>query len=123
MPTIVRLSRPPPSTNALYANIPGKGRIKTKAYKAWLTEMGWEIKLQKLDRVAGRVDLDIEVERKSSRSDLGNREKAATDLLVSMQVIDDDRFVRKISMLWAEIKGCHITISSVSESTDSVSKK
>ena len=50
----------PPSTNSLYANIPGKGRVRTKAYKAWIDAAGWEIKAQARGyRVPGKFALSV----------------------------------------------------------------
>jgi hypothetical protein len=36
----------PPSVNHLFATKKGGGRVKTAAYKAWITEAGWMIKIQ-----------------------------------------------------------------------------
>lgn len=112
MPTIVRLSRPPPSTNALYAN-KKNGRFKTKAYQAWLDEMGWEINIQRPEHISGRVDLDIQVQRLSARSDVSNRAKALEDLLVKMGIIEDDRNVHRVSVAWGDIIGCVVIITAV----------
>jgi Holliday junction resolvase RusA-like endonuclease len=64
--------------------------------------------------VAGRVSLHIEVaEPKTKRAtDLGNREKAVTDLLVSHGVIqgDDQRYVRQITLEWDPIDGVRVHI-------------
>lgn len=37
---------PPPSTNNLFRNLPGRGRVRSDKYKAWQKEAGWEIKDQ-----------------------------------------------------------------------------
>ncbi len=71
----------PPSTNALYANVAGKGRVRTKAYKAWIERAGWEVKIQRAVPVAGRVRMLIEgvtridldnINRKNMQSNIGD---------------------------------------------------
>ncbi len=112
-PVIITLPMPP-STNGLFA---GKGRrYKSGEYINWIREAGFELLLQRPRQVPGRVSLAIEVgEPKTARAtDLGNREKAVTDLLVSHGVIqgDDQRYVREITMRWANIDGIRITVRS-----------
>lgn len=75
--------------------------------------MGWEINIQRPQKVSGPVDLEIKVKRNNARSDASNRAKALEDLLVTMDIIDDDRNVRKVSVEWAEIQGCVVTITAV----------
>ena len=87
-----------PSTNSLYANLPGKGRIKTAAYKRWQNDAGWAIRLQRPPTVHGRIAVLIELP--SDRLDVDNI-KPILDLLgppsgkkkTGMFVIDDDRYV------------------------------
>lgn len=85
----------PPSTNKLFANVPGKGRIRTKAYKQWRHDAGWELKAQRPTPVAGNVAVAIHVPQ-SMRGDVDNRLKALLDLLVAHHVIEDDRLVSKL---------------------------
>lgn len=103
----------PPSTNHLFAGSRGR-RYRSPEYEAWITEAGWELKRQRPVSVAGQVSLLIEVaEPKTKRAtDLGNREKAVTDLLVSHGVIegDDQRYVRRITLEWAPIEGVRVTV-------------
>lgn len=113
MTTTITLSAPPPSTNNLFANIPGKGRVKSSRYRSWAIACGWDLKMQKPARVAGEVALDIEVERVSKLSDVDNRAKGCIDLLVAHGVIDDDRHVIDVRVRWASIKGCRITITPI----------
>ena len=43
----VLLTPRPPSANALYSNVRGKGRVKTRQYRDWIwpsSEPGWGIK-------------------------------------------------------------------------------
>ena len=54
----------PPSANNIYANAPGKGRVKTAAYKNWLVAAGWAA-LERLPKpmphCSGEVYVDIDM--------------------------------------------------------------
>lgn len=91
----------PPSSNHLFANIPGKGRVKTSAYRGWIKEAGWVLQAQRHDEIAGPVKVSIAVRRESSRSDIDNRIKALLDLLVRHHVIGDDRMVEELYVRWS----------------------
>ncbi len=69
--------------------------------------------------MAGKVAILIEVEEPTTarRQDVANREKAVVDLLVSHRVIqgDDQRFVREVTMRWADVAGVRVTIRSAAE--------
>jgi crossover junction endodeoxyribonuclease RusA len=98
---------PPPSTNALYANVPGKGRVKTRAYKAWITEAGWEIKIQlggTIHTWNEPVGMLIEGVK---RLDLDNL-KAIPDLCKTMGLIADDRLITDLHIVRA---GDKLTVS------------
>lgn len=91
----------PPSTNELFFNLPKGGRAKTRAYESWIEEAGWELKRQKQKPVKGRVSIEYLVSEDTG-CDLGNLEKAATDLLVTHNLIEGDsrKIVREITMRW-----------------------
>ncbi len=90
----------PPSANKLFANVPGKGRVKTKAYKAWWRNAVLSIFAQvRADRrIGGTVGLSICVPS-GMRGDLDNRIKATIDALVASNRIDDDKHVHSILIL------------------------
>lgn len=92
----------PPSVNALYANVRNVGRVRTKAYRAWLSEAGWELLRQRPRPIKGRYHLRIFAARKQNRADLGNREKAISDLLVKHQVVSDDSVAETIQLSWSD---------------------
>lgn len=104
----------PPSSNGLFANGKNGGRFKTQRYCDWINEAGVEILRQRPAKLAGPVTLLYEVQRpKGRRFDLGNREKALTDLLVSHRIIqaDDDTIVQEIRLKWADVEGVRVTVS------------
>jgi Holliday junction resolvase RusA-like endonuclease len=88
----------PPSTNHLFLNVKGKGRIVAPHYAKWRTEAGWMLKAAKPQPFGKmHVQLGIFIPEKT-RGDLSNRIKALEDLLVTHGVIDDDRQVKRITV-------------------------
>lgn len=93
-----RIEFPAPiSTNALFANVRGKGRVKTRAYRAWIDDAGWRIKIAKPCKIVGEAEAHILISD-ASRIDADNAGKAVLDLLTRHGVIADDRFVRRITI-------------------------
>lgn len=84
----------PPSTNNLFASVVIAGRprrVKTKQYKDWIAAGEKYLLERRLATMPSPVRLIIAVVGKVSRArDLGNFEKATTDLLVSCGVIEGD---------------------------------
>jgi crossover junction endodeoxyribonuclease RusA len=87
-----------PSVNSLFRNVRGKGRVKTGAYKAWITEAGLKLNLQRPVPVLGPVHITIRVPD-TSRADLDNLAKGPIDLLVAHGLIDDDRHVCALHLI------------------------
>lgn len=82
--------RPPPSTNNLFSNVPGKGRVRTPRYKSWHSEAAMTmVAAGPRPHIEGRVHLVIEGH---IRGDVDNL-KAIPDLLVGMGILGDDRQV------------------------------
>jgi Holliday junction resolvase RusA-like endonuclease len=107
----------PPSSNGLFANGKHGGRFKTQRYCDWINEAGVEILRQRPKKLTGPVLLTYEYQEPAGKRkfDLGNREKAVTDLLVSHGIIlaDDNTVVREIKLKWApDVEGCRVTVAS-----------
>lgn len=100
----VSLSLPyPPAVNNLFFNVPGRGRVKSSRYSAWLGEAGWMIAEQKPGRVMGEYEADILAYRPDKRRrDLDGIIKPLLDCLVAYRVTGDDSLARKITIAWAE---------------------
>ncbi|MBB2965031.1 hypothetical protein FHU13_005453, partial [Methylobacterium sp. R2-1] len=49
----------PPSTNSLFANVVGRGRVKTPKYRAWRQQAVLLIDVQRPGRMAGPCDVVI----------------------------------------------------------------
>ncbi len=107
----------PPSVNALYRNLPGRGRVKTGVYKDWAGHAGWTLKSQNPAPVPGRVVIVIGIERRNGAADIDNRAKAILDLLVAHKVIKNDNLVTAIAMAWAA-KGTDLARVAVMPATD-----
>lgn len=80
-----------PSTNGLYANVAGKGRVKSQRYRVWANAAGWAMKLdgdkpRTWNTITGPVSVEI---ISGGRKDVDNN-KAVLDLLTDMAVIGDD---------------------------------
>jgi Holliday junction resolvase RusA-like endonuclease len=109
----------PPSVNGLWAN--GKTRrFRTQNYEDWIHEAGWELKRQRVPGISGPVSIRYELEEPKTKrkTDLGNREKATTDLLVTNGIIeaDDQRIVREINLSWSrDVNGVRVTIKSIEQ--------
>jgi crossover junction endodeoxyribonuclease RusA len=106
----------PPSVNNLFVN--GKfGRFRSQRYDSWILEAGCEIRRQRPSKVAGPVILTYEFQEghDKRKRDLGNLEKAVSDLLVSHQIIeaDDGSIVREIKLKWnPEVQGVRVNVAS-----------
>lgn len=113
----------PPSVNNLFIN-KGRKRIRSPKYRAWAEEAGWTLNAQSPRCVPGPVTLLYEFQegQDKRKRDIGNLEKAVTDLLVAHLVIwgDDNRIVRAIDLRWStEVVGVRVTIKEVLGTTAS----
>lgn len=90
----------PPSTNELYKNVKGRGRVKAGVYDNFIMMAIAAIRRQKIARIPGYVSAVFGVERMSLQADIDNRLKAMLDAIVKAEIIDDDRFVTSIAVSW-----------------------
>ena len=111
----IDLPRPPPSANNLFPTGKNRRRYRSADYEAWLFEAGYALEKQKPPEFIGPVRLEYEFKR--GRVDLGNLEKATTDLLVKHGVIQGDspKYVGNIHLRFADVVGARITISTDSD--------
>jgi Holliday junction resolvase RusA-like endonuclease len=92
----------PPGVNNLFANVVGKGRVKTKAYREWRERASVQVDIQRPGHVSGPYRVAIGIRRASLRSDLDGLLKPILDLLVSCGVTDDDRHLRRVELEWRD---------------------
>ena len=91
----------PPTTNNLFRNVRGKGRVPTKRYEQWMKQAMQELMIQRPERLAGFVSVDLAFCRPDKRRrDLDNLLKAPLDALVKFAVIEDDSKIMAISARW-----------------------
>lgn len=126
LPADIEIHLPmPPSVNELFFNVSAvqrtaatakgrslPGRLKSEKYRSWLNHAGWELKAARQQAIHGPVAIAYLVSDRG-RCDIGNLEKATTDLLVRHGLIDGDgrKIVRKIAMEWSsEVEGCRVTV-------------
>lgn len=111
----IKLKSIPPSTNGLYANVAGKGRIKSDTYRTWRNAAGWDLKAQRIERFECPVYLTIIIGKLPSNADISNRTKALEDLLVEHGIIrgDNVRWVKGVNTFLAPIPfdGCEVSIT------------
>ncbi|MDB6151498.1 MAG: endodeoxyribonuclease RusA [Chthoniobacter sp.] len=101
----------PISTNGLFNNLPGRGRVMTKDYKAWKVTAAKILMLQRpLPRFALPVEVTFYVGQQGTGiRDADNVVKPYLDALVENGVLHDDsrKFVRRISAVWVPLMtGC-----------------
>jgi len=90
----------PPSTNALFRNVAGRGRVKTKLYKDFIAYGLSAIRQQRVEPVKGRVVMVMGIERANMRADIDNHVKALLDVIVKAGVLEDDRYVTGFAASW-----------------------
>jgi crossover junction endodeoxyribonuclease RusA len=112
----------PPSTNALWRAVRGRN-IKSEPYRKWEAEAMGIVMAERPrlnpHKVTGPYSISIVAERPDARRrDLGNLEKAASDLLVTMGLIHDDCDAERIELRWSGIAPkkpgrVHVTVSPI----------
>lgn len=101
LPAPVTFSMPtPPSTNKLFRNVKGKGRVRTSAYDDWLMMAITAIRRQSIAPFPGRCVIIMGVERDSMLADIDNRIKAGWDAVVKAGVISDDSLITASAITW-----------------------
>jgi len=101
----------PPSVNALW-RISGRRMYRSKKYTAWIGEVALALELEQRPEIDYPFNIEILVGRPSKRRmDIDNRAKAVMDVLQHCNVITDDCLAQRITMMWADVEGCKVTIS------------
>ncbi len=105
----------PVSVNTMYARSKS-GIRKSDCYKAWISEAGWELRIQRPRPTIGPVTVGLELTAPDDRRrDADNCAKSVMDLLVTHRVISDDnsQIVRWVKPEWVRGRkpGCVIVIA------------
>ncbi len=106
----------PPSVNALYRNVAGRGRVKTGAYKRWrdvAASYAWKQKpVGGFPRFDREFEIIILVPAKM-QGDVDNRAKATLDVLKEWLIISDDRHAVAVTVrrsAGVEPGECRVTV-------------
>jgi crossover junction endodeoxyribonuclease RusA len=101
---MIRIVLPfPPSVNRLWRTTKTGGMHSSPKYTAWKKQAEWAVAGQvKGKSITGEYTLEIvAVKPDKRRRDLGNLEKAVSDLLQKVKVIENDHLCQEIHMKWA----------------------
>jgi len=95
----------PPSTNSLFANVAGRGRVRSKRYREWASAAGWDYNGK--GSITGPFEVAIILSRKKARanSDLDNYAKAVIDMLVTHKIVEDDHLLQRLTLEYGDCKG------------------
>ncbi len=110
----------PPPLSACFNNARGPGRVKSKRYRAWIELCRYQ---HSIDGWNGRdCSGPVAVEYRYCRPrnadgqesrvkrDLGNLEKATSDMLVALGVIEDDSLIHDLRLTWGATEPVEITV-------------
>lgn len=103
-PATITLHLPvPPSANKLWAHGHGKARVRSDAYKAWLHEAGWGVRMQMAAAppLVATFDAALFVPN-ASRLDRDNWTKPIFDLLQMFGVVRNDSGLRDYTVRGAD---------------------
>ena len=94
----------PPSVNRLWRTTKTGGVHTSSKYSAWKKHAEWAVVGQvKGQKITGEYTLEIVAVKPDKRQrDLGNLEKAVSDLLQKVKVIENDHLCQEIHMRWAK---------------------
>jgi crossover junction endodeoxyribonuclease RusA len=107
----------PPSVNSMFKNVPGKGRVRTKEYRAWSHEAGWMLIAQRNQHhrhqcITGPIEIGVAAYKPANKKrDLDNILKAVCDLLTNTNTIADDSQIVAINARWVDAGvPCTVTV-------------
>jgi crossover junction endodeoxyribonuclease RusA len=119
----------PPSVNHAYSNRrfgKGRGRIKSKAYSAWLKQAdAWFLK-QKAEKTIGtpivgpyEAHMTFSQDKRRWNSDISNRIKVAEDYLKRGKLIEDDSKCERLTVAWGPCDGVFLRVFKYLDSSPS----
>ncbi len=101
----------PPSTNTLFRNVAGRGRVPTGVYQRWRDSAEGRFWGLKYSMFEAPVTITLTLPR-GRGPDLDNCAKAPIDLLVRMRVIQDDnrKHVHRVTTQLGDVSECLIEV-------------
>ena len=98
----IYIDEPPPSANTIWRTYKGR-TVKSAEYQAWLVKAGWEVKAQskgfKIPDPSYWSTV-LYLPRSKTRCDVDNMAKGAHDLLKTLGIVPDDRFLVHTSSVY-----------------------
>ncbi|MCB7130393.1 MAG: RusA family crossover junction endodeoxyribonuclease, partial [Candidatus Brocadiales bacterium] len=119
-PITITLPELPPPLSACFNNSSKRGRVKSARYKAWIELCRLTcLSLRNCQPIHGLVVVHYLYARvrnqdgsfNQAKRDVFNYEKATSDLLVKMGVIDDDSLIQKGTVEWGGEAPVTITVT------------
>lgn len=112
-PLILHLPYPPTVNHLFVNNRRTGGRFPSSEYKAWQQHAGLVLNTQPYTTVYGPIEVRYVFGRPDKRArDVFNLEKAVSDLLVKMKIIEDDSLIQRGIVEWnSNIKDVKIFIT------------
>ena len=119
--TIVLVLPFPPSVNRLWRATKGGKVYRSAKYVEWRRLAMWQLAGQaKGQKIIGAYKLTILAVRPDKRRrDLGNLEKAVSDILVSQNIIEDDSLCEWLEVRWVDSgPQCKIILETIGDAPD-----
>lgn len=119
--TIVLVLPFPPSVNRLWRATKGGKVYRSAKYVEWRRLAMWQLAGQaKGKKIIGAYKLTILAVRPDKRRrDLGNLEKAVSDILVSQNIIEDDSLCEWLEVRWVDSgPQCKIILETIGDAPD-----
>lgn len=112
---VLDLTMPPPLSRC-FNNVPGRGRVKSRIYRAWIKGALASIAADRIGRVDGRVRVTVAMRRDHAGkgADADNRLKALGDILTKAGIIRDDKHIGAWAVEWSEAgPSVQMTVSAI----------
>jgi crossover junction endodeoxyribonuclease RusA len=102
---VIHTEHCPPSVNECFANVAGKGRVRTKRYAQWAKAAGWDFNGKGTILGAFSCIITIDHSRRHVLSDIDNRIKPTLDLLQTHGIVTNDNLCEEVTARWGDAKG------------------
>lgn len=102
---------PPPSANKLWRSIPGKPRVRSQEYAAWIAVAGWEVRRQMVGVPPIDCRFNVSIQVPVSRRDSDNWVKPLLDICEKAGVVTNDGNMHTVQVEPVDRTDCAIAIT------------
>lgn len=95
---VIESDHAPISTNMLFVNLAGRGRVPSQRYKTWRNAVGYDFNGKGSIQGPFSVSIQINPKKRRKGSDLDNRIKCLMDMLVAHGIVSDDSLCEAIQI-------------------------